>query len=108
MFKGENLNDALNLLFPADNWVNLRLPGHAVKVTAVFFQQRRTLTLMTPRPLFRQRSVTFGVLTVNSVHDFILQRVRVHAHQLKNLHGRAFGFFEQAQKDMLRADIVVT
>ena len=97
----------LNFRFPADYRVHLGILGHLIEVTAIFFQQGHAVPRMTAPLGFMGTFLPIRLLGVNAVHDFILQIIRVHAHQLQHFHCCPFCFFEQAQENMLRADVAV-
>ena len=100
----EDLDHALDLLFPSDDGIHLLLPRHVIEVPPVTVEQRRRVL---PAAWRRALHVGVWVLRVEHVVDGRAQFLEVDAHRLDDARASARLVAQEAEQDMLRTDVVM-
>ena len=96
----QNLNDALNLLRPTDHGVELALPGGRGEVNAHLVNGRG----FGPLPAFRPGAAA-GL--VHHLDDLRADLLQVDAQTFQDAGGDSFTLADQAEQEVLGADVVV-
>src|SRR5207249_12205963 len=95
---GEDLYDALGLLLPADDAVELGLAGELGEVTRELVEDRRLGALLR----------AWVVLVAEKGQGLLPHLVQSGAERLEDLGGDRLAFLHEAEEQMLRPDVVVT
>ena len=108
----ENLDDALDFILAADDRVHLAFAGDFRQVAAKGLERGRldfALLLRRPasRRLRRAALPPAGEIRVQFLQNFLAGLLDVHVEVLENARGHAVAFAQQAEQDVLGADVGV-
>ena len=108
----ENLDDALDLVEPADDGIHLAFAGDLGQVAAKSLERRRLhfALLFGGRFLRRFRAGAFLLrveIRIEFLEDLLAGLLDVHVEVLKHAGGDAVAFAQQAEQDVLGADVGV-
>ena len=95
---GQDLDDALDLLLPPDDGVELGLTGELGEVTRELVENRRLGALLR----------AWVVLVAEKGQGLLPHLVQSGAERLEDLGGDRLAFLHEAEEQMLRPDVVVT
>src|SRR5262249_42056263 len=104
----EDLNDALDLVGPADDWIELALTGQFGQV-APETVERGGLGLAFRRLPFAAAGAAFFRRHVvpQKVQDFLAHVFQLEAEVHEDLSGHAFLFAKKAEQEVFRSDVIV-
>ena len=106
---GEDLHDPLDLPGATDDGVELALPGRLGEVAAELVEDGRTLgSRLPPGRGGRPAELLLGSLrTGEELDDGLAHLLELSTHLLEDLGGDAFALPDEAEEDVLGADVVV-
>ena len=108
----QNLHDALDLLLPADDGVELALPRHPIDVPAVLVEERRARSGLSLRGRGAAAAIGRGKLralvrAAEHVDDRRTHDVEIGAERDQDVRRHAFILADKPEENVLRADVIV-
>ena len=108
----QNLHDALDLLLPADDGVELALPRHPIDVPAVLVEERRARSGLSLRGRGAAAAIGCGKLralvrAAEHVDDRRTHDVEIGAERDQDVRRHAFILADKPEENVLRADVIV-
>src|SRR5689334_24054720 len=102
---GQHLHDPLDFLLPADDRVELALPGTLGEVAAELVEHQRGGRRGLGRPARRGRLL--ALVAMEQLNDLLADPVQVGTQLDQHLSGNALALTDEAKQDVLGTDVVV-